>query len=285
MARAIILGATGKVGQSLARVWPQTAQNSVWQHRPGVRPAVLNKFNGQTLCWDILKGPTPILPEGIESMIVLAGIMGQDEGVLVQNTDLALAAVDLARRTGIARILVASTQAVYGTHSVCANEATLCQPVGAYGVAKLKMEQALADFPEVTCLRLGNVAGTDSLFRAAARESITLDQFEDGTSPQRSYIGPVDLASVLLRLLDPAQSLPAVLNVANPGMHAMDQLLRAAGVDFKFRQAPENALDKLEIDVSQLKRLTGIKPVSAQKLVDQARLGGWLGPKDHPEAF
>lgn len=191
MTEKIILGATGRVGQALAHVWPALAPRGIWQHRAGAGAEVIARFPGAAFQWDMLAEPALPLPQNATSMIVLAGVMGQDAATLAHNTDIALAAVHAARAAGITRILVASTQAVYGTDAIRVSEDDPCTPAARYGQAKLAMERALAPFAEVTCLRLGNVAGTDALFQITARGPVTLDRFSDSTSPCRSYIGPV----------------------------------------------------------------------------------------------
>ncbi|MBL4898006.1 MAG: NAD-dependent epimerase/dehydratase family protein [Colwellia sp.] len=271
----LIIGATGAVGQALARCWPAAAGPGLWQHRPASAPGLAAQFPGPTLAWDILATKLPPVPRGLSGMIVLAGVMGQDEEALAQNTDIALAAVAAAQEAGLTRVLIASTQAVYGTDQICVSETDLCQPTSPYGQAKLRMEQALAGLPNVTNLRLGNVAGADSLFRAAGQGTMILDRFADGSSPQRSYIGPVTLARVLSRLLDPDLVLPSVVNVAHPGVIPMDAILNAAGVPFEWRAAPATALHKLEIDVTRLNTLVPMPSVSAAQLVAEAASCGW----------
>lgn len=275
MSNPIILGATGQIGQALARVWPGDAPCGIWQHRPGADTDIIAGFPGPALEWDLLGSPAPALPQDAGSMIVLAGVMGSDRGALARNTDIALVAARAARRAGVPRVLVASTQAVYGTEAVYVSEDSPCAPSAPYGLAKLAMEQALANYPEVTCLRLGNVAGTDMLFQVAARQPVTLDRFVDGKSPQRSYIGPVTLADVLLRLSDPDLPLPPVLNVANPGVLEMSQVMSAAGVAIAWRAAHASALACLEVDVSRLAALVPLSSAEPRALVEEARRGGW----------
>ncbi|WP_172982787.1 NAD-dependent epimerase/dehydratase family protein [Roseovarius bejariae] len=272
----LILGATGKVGRALAKVWPDGA--GLWQHRPGTARPVIAGYPGQALEWDILGSAPPPLPRGISGMVVLAGVTDGDDTALERNTDLALAAVEAAKTAGIERVLVASTQAVYGTDSARVNEATPCKPTAPYGRAKRAMEIALSGLPGVTCLRLGNVAGCDSLFRAAQNGPVTLDRFPDGHGPRRSYIGPETLAHVLTRLLDPALTLPPILNVASPGLVGMDAILHAAQVPFETRAAPAHALKTLEMDVSKLLGLVPLPQVSAQSLVGEVRRAGWRAP-------
>ena len=272
----LILGATGKVGQALAKVWPDDA--GLWQHRPGTAPPVIAKFPGQSFEWDILGATPPPLPRGLTGMVVLAGVTDGTDKALERNTDLALTAIKAAQAAGIPRILVASTQAVYGTENLLVNEASSCKPTAAYGKAKRAMEIALTGLPGVTCLRLGNVAGSDSLFRAAQDGPVTLDRFANGHGPHRSYIGPETLAHVLTRLLDPALTLPPVLNVASPGLVGMDAILRAAQVPFATRAAPAYALEALEMDVSKLLGFAPLPQVSARSLVEEARRAGWCAP-------
>jgi nucleoside-diphosphate-sugar epimerase len=272
----LILGATGKVGQALAKVWPDSA--GLWQHRPGTAHPVIAGFPGKSLEWDILGSAPPPLPKGLTGVVVLAGVTEGGDTALERNTDLALTAVEAAQAAGIPRVLVASTQAVYGTESLRVNEATPCKPAAPYGKAKRAMEIALAGRSGVTCLRLGNVAGSDSLFRAAQDGPVTLDRFPDGHGPRRSYIGPETLAHVLTRLLDPALTLPPVMNVASPGLVGMDAILRTAQVSFETRAAPAHALQALELDVSKLLEFVPLPQVSARSLVGEARHAGWSAP-------
>lgn len=272
----LILGATGKVGQALANVWPDGV--GLWQHRPGTARPVIAGFPGQSLEWDILGSAPPPLPGGITGMVVLAGVTDGNDTALDRNKDLALKAIETAQAVGIPRVLVISTQAVYGTNSLRVDEATPCKPTDPYGKAKRAMEIALTGLPGVTCLRLGNVAGCDSLFRAAQNGPVTLDRFAGGSSPRRSYIGPRTLAHVLTRLLDPALTLPPVLNVASPGLVGMDAILRAAQVPFGTRAAPAHAVEALELDLSKLLGLVPLPRVSAHSLVDEARRAGWRAP-------
>jgi nucleoside-diphosphate-sugar epimerase len=230
---------------------------------------------GNTLSWDILEDVPPKLPVGINCMIVLAGVMGNDAVRLQDNTKIALAAATLAQEMKISRVLVASTQAVYGAPDHAVKETHPCMPSTAYGNAKLDMERALSDFPEVTCLRFGNVAGTDTLCRAATRQRVVLDQFEDGKGPYRSYIGPITLAQTLIRLLDPKLPLPKAINIANPGVVAMDDLLSAAGVCFDVKPVQGHKLRSLEMDVAQLCALVPLKRTTAQSLADEALYAGW----------
>ena len=142
--------------------------------------------------------------------------------------------------------------------------------------AKLAMEQALTHAPEVTALRIGNYAGSGALFHAARQGPVSLDQFPDGRSPLRSYIGPVSLARVLAALLAAPGALPPVLNVALPGGVEMAALLHAAALPFTLRPAPETACAEMVLDVTQLCALRNQPPATASALILEARAGGLL---------
>jgi hypothetical protein len=97
--RPLVLGANGRIGKGFQHIaqdglWPGIAP--LWQVRPGARrPA------GDVLEWDILRSPPPALPPCC-GIICLAGVVAGPVGL---NTDLALAAIDLALRTGCGPVL------------------------------------------------------------------------------------------------------------------------------------------------------------------------------------
>jgi UDP-glucose 4-epimerase len=268
----LILGSTGHLGTALAKVWPQTpgTGTGLWHHRPN-SPSL----HEPSFVWDMLGTPPPALPEGISGIICLAGVMGSDPKSLALNTDLALAAYDLAQKSGVSRVLIASSQAVYGNAPCRFKETDFCNPANAYGVAKLEMENALKDAPGITFMRLGNVVGTDTLFKLAAQRNITLDRLPNGQSPRRSYIGPSTLARVLTALLDPKITVPHVLNIANPQTVEMSALMKAGHVDFTWKEAPANALAVSELDVSELMKIIALPESNATALVNEARESGW----------
>ena len=86
-------------------------------------------------------------------------------------------------------------------------------------------------------------------------------------SPRRALIGPVTLARILQRLAEPALDLPALLNIAHPGLVAMADLLQAAGLPFAWRPAPATALPELALDVRRLCALYPLPPACAQTLL------------------
>lgn len=257
----LILGASGRLGRALRRVWPVdmpgfVGADPLWQTRDGA---------GGTLAWDILMDSAPALPP-VCGIIVLAGVTCGTAADLALNTPLASAGADLGSALGVP-VLIASTQAVYGPQPGMLREDSSLAPTSAYGRAKQEMEAATAA-PHVTCLRIGNVAGCDALADAMGRGAVTLDRFANGQGPRRAMIGPVDLAQVLLALLA-APTRPAVLNVARPGSVAMADVLRAAEVPFDWRPAGPGALADLVLDVTLLQRIFQLPPADAAAMAAQ----------------
>ena len=252
----LILGASGKLGRALARVWPVTAPRAIRQTRDGA---------GGTLAWDILNSPAPPLP-ALGGIIALAGVTKGTPDALAANTGLALAAADLGAALGL-RVLVASTQAVYGALQGDVPETAIPQPTSAYGHAKLAMEAAVAA-PHVCCLRIGNVAGCGSLAGAMTDPPVKLDRFADGQGPRRAILGSADLAQVLLGAMA-APALPPVMNVARPGLLAMADLLDAVGVDWVWRPAAPGALPELALDVTLQQAICPLPAVDAAAIAAQ----------------
>lgn len=272
----VVLGASGRIGTVLRQCWPQqlpTAAPLRWQARR--RPAQLPEPEASAAAenWailDPLEQPQALtrLLRGADVVLCLAGVVpgrptsGADSD-LADNWRLseavvraaAVAAAEEARPP--ARVLLASSAAVYGAQPGLLREDAPLQPTNAYGRAKVDMEQrslalARALGVPVTVLRIGNIAGLDAIL-GGWRNGFTLDQFSDGRSPRRSYIGVRTLADILAALV--AQpDLPTVLNLAQPRPVEMAALLRAAGRDFAWRVAPASAIAEVGLDLTELRR-------------------------------
>lgn len=262
----VLLGASGKVGRSLRAVWPADVE-LLCQHRD---PAITTG-----LFWDMLAGPAPDLPKPVSGVIAFMGVTQGDAAVMHANTELAIAACDLAEWAGGVRVLLASSQAVYGPSAEVLHEASPCHPTNEYGRAKLAMEQAVAGRSNVTSLRIGNVMGCDGLSAAMARGPVGLEQFADGAGPLRMMIGPADLARMLLALLAHEGALPPVLNFAASPMIAMQDLLVEAGAAWHWDMALQGGLPALKLDLLLLESIIGLNSTSANQLVAQARAAGW----------
>ena len=253
----LIMGASGRLGTALARVW--VGPTPVWQTRDGA---------GGTLAWDILNVPAPDLPK-ISGVVVLAGVTAGSTVALALNTALAQAGADLGARLRVP-VLIASTQAVYGTQQGFVRESAPLNPVNDYGYAKQTME-AIVAASHVTFLRIGNVAGCDALAGGIARGNVVLDRFADGLGPRRAMLGPLDLCLVIHGLLA-VTARPPVVNVARPGLVAMADILKAANVPFVWREAPADALAELAMDVTLLQRICTLPRADAAEMAAQGGL-------------
>jgi nucleoside-diphosphate-sugar epimerase len=268
MQRPMILGSTGRVGRALRAVWPGQA---IWHGR-----------QGSDWDWDMSDPPPPQIDRP-SAIICLAGATAGDDAALRTNTTCALAALALARRDRVWPLLILSSAAVYGRHGTPGREQDALPATTPYGQAKQDMEFAVltAAAPDepVLILRMANVAGCDALFKSMADGAVIMDRFADGQGPRRSYIGPLTLAQTLLALADRAPPRPTILNLAQPGLLAMEAILIAAGVPFAERPAPSTALPRMHLSTT---RLTGHVPVPAatpDTLLAEARAAGWAPGK------
>lgn len=245
--KVLVLGATGRVGRMLRRVWQATPPDGLLACYQARDAACAQAGD---LIWDPLADEPP--RRRFDGVLSLAGVVPGPGADLRLNVALGLAGVRAARAVGAARVLLASSQAVYGTAlSRPYHERDAPAPETPYGAAKLEMERACAG-AGVTALRIGNVAGADALLQNVARGgAMRLHRFADGGGPVRSYIGPVDLARVLADLLrggDP----PRVLNVAAPRPVTMQALLAAGDTPFEWVAAPADAVQDITLDCGAL---------------------------------
>ncbi len=274
--RVLVVGGTGRVGGLLVRAWALTGQGGIiWQRRVG---------DGAGPRFDPLAEPAAFAAaaEGALAVLNLAGRVGGTERDYADHAALALAALNAARKAGVAWVFLASSAAVYG-QAECATEDAPLAPVTPYGRAKAHMEDAARQWvaahpggPGVTCLRIANVAGADALLGAAPGPGPQmLDVFPDGTGPRRSYLGPLALAGILSRLVGHVReggAMPEVLNVALDGAVAMAALLDADGRVWAPRPASQKTLPVVRLDVTRLCAVTGpLPPADAGSIVADLR--------------
>ncbi len=263
----LILGGDGCIGQALRAqtdLFRTTGLNPVWQSRRAV-PGFLH--------WDILAGPCP---DGAASGVILclAGVIRGSPDALAQNEALALAACTALRAQGGLHVFLASSAAVYGRSDLAVNERTPAAPIGAYGQAKLAMEHAALGWhrkvgPGLTILRIGNIAGLDTLLGGATPgQTVLLDPVVGQKGgPIRSYIGPHSLGVVVAKLAALAAQghpLPKVLNVAAAPAVSMGDLLDAAGVRWRFGPPNPDAIAKVDLDLGRLAGLVDLPPSAGQ---------------------
>lgn len=261
----LVLGATGRIGGILHRVWPVGAAR--WQGRripPGADARHWVEL-------DPLADPQALAAaaQGCRTVLCLAGVTHVRQaagGNLHDNLTLARAAVTAGAAVG-ARVILASSAAVYGARGGLLAEETPLTPVSDYGRAKAGMETDAAALGarlgvSVTSLRIGNIAGSDAIL-GGWRPGFALDRFADGRTPRRSYIGPVTLARVIGALCT-TRILPGCLNVAAPGAVEMGALLDAAGLGWTARPAPDTAIAEVRLSVAALSDLVALAPQSGE---------------------
>ena len=266
--RVLVLGSSGRIGTLLRRSWAlsdgavaQPETEFVFQTRHATAE------HTQDILWDPLQEPSSsVVTAGpFDCLIVLSGIVPKPSADFTLNTTIAIASITAAARLGIGQVLLASTSAVYGNYSDSpfAENAPL-KPVNDYGRSKLEMEQAAqahahASGVGLCCLRIGNVAGADALLcngaALAPGETLTLDYFCDGGTPERSYIGPKSLACVFRSLVAQRNSLPAALNIATPPPVTMRALAEAAQMPLVLVRANEEGHQHITLDCDALEAL------------------------------
>lgn len=273
--RLLVLGGSGRLGGLLRRVWDRPgamAPRIVWQAR---RADDFAELGGPSVVFDPLADPAALQAavQAADAVLLLAGPTRGSAETLSLNARLALAVLAVA---GGRPVLIASSAAVYGLPGAgpCREEDPPA-PLSDYGRAKAAMEEAVRGLPGAMVLRIGNVAGADALLGTAAPAGgRVLHLFDTGAAPRRSYIGPQALARALARLVRLAVAgaeLPALLNLALPGVVGMEALLQAAGQGFRTEAAPAGAIATVELDVTRALRL-GLVPdlpaTAAQILAD-----------------
>lgn len=202
-------------------------------------------------------------------ILCLAGAI-PGRGDLADNWPLAQAALRAVAPGQ--RLILCSSAAIYGAQAGLSKEVTPPHPVSDYGLAKLEMEQrstalaATLGLP-LCLLRIGNIAGLDGCLGGWA-PGFQLDQFADGSTPARSYIGSATLARLLADLVALPQ-LPPVLNLAQPGRVEMAALLNAAGLNWQPRPAPDHAIAMLQLDTSLLQSLVRVPAANAVQMVQE----------------
>lgn len=254
--RLLVLGATGRVGQLLRRVWdhtPPTAVRPIYQSRHAMSGHVT-----------FAPGDDPAVFGPVDGVLALWGVTAGTAQELAQNTALAVAAERIASACGAGYVLHASSIAAYAPLDVPMAEDTPLSATAPYGLAKADMERALASMngagglsgQDRSILRFGSIAGAESLAAAMAGSGpIVLDRFPDG-APMRSYIAPSDLARVITGLCAlPKKDRPDVLNVGAPNPIRMHQLLEAANHPFDWRPAPDHAREVAILNTDRLTRL------------------------------
>ncbi len=260
----VLIGAGGAVGRRLRRAWKAAGHPHV----------ALGRGADADLRWDMRAPPPPCPLARGAGVVALAGVTPETGGDLGDNARLAAAAIAAARDWGAAHVFVISSSAVYGaTSRHPAGETAPLDPARPYAAAKIEMERATAA-PDVTALRLANVAGASQPFLAIRAGHARLDRFAEEDAPTRSFIGPVALADCLARLCDLAadrHALPPVLNVASRDPLAMLDIFTAAGLAPERPDAPEGAVAHANLSTGLLSQLWEVPAQDAADLWAETR--------------
>lgn len=268
----LLLGASGKLGRMVRTLWRST--------RFSLLPVVRSNAAGErAIQW--APGAPPPAVGNVAAVVALWGVTPGAGRDLSQNTELARAAIGLGEALGAGVVLHCSSAAVYRPSDKAIPERVSPDPVSSYGRAKLDMERAVekaghnASARQI-CLRIGNVAGADSLFGNLQRgKRIILDRFADGSGPARSYLAPGDLVRVIQALIsDP--SAQGVYNVAAPRPTEMAAIAHAWGAETGWRTAPESGYPLMWLDTTRLSDIIRLDEESADAgiLVEAARAAG-----------
>ena len=132
----------------------------------------------------------------------------------------------------------------------------------------------------LTLLRLANLAGADALLgNCGLGKTLQLDPVPgQARGPERSYIGPHVLAGVLSGLFDLVLrgcALPRVLNLAEPGIMTMADLLDARGQAWAFGPPRPAAIARVALDTKRLQALVPMAPATPATLIgDLDRMRG-----------
>ena len=263
--RPLVLGAGGQIGGMLRRLWQagllDLGAEPIWHARVPIKHVPDHRM----LVWDMLKAPAPDIE--VSGVICLSGGPNADD-----NAALAAAALAVAQGKPL---LFASTQAVYGPQAGLMSEQSICKPTSAYGAAKLAAETVLRGHANAIALRIGNVVGADALSRAIVAGDVVLDQFADGSAPKRMMIGVQTLGQTLAALLKMGNLGEPVINLAQPGLVGMDDMLIAAGTSWRWTPAPDTAIPALALDPAKLASLHLLPDAVPARLIAEARLAGW----------
>jgi hypothetical protein len=267
--RMILLGASGKLGRMMLAIAGQTDLQQ-FEMKPVYRSKAVD---AKGVIWQPGQDPGGIGPADV--VVALWGVTGGNLPALEANETLALHAQALAEAVGASCVIHCSSAAVYQPGAGLLSEDATCAPPSPYGAAKLAMERALEGAPGAVWMRIGNVAGAESLFgnmRPGGR--IRLDRFPDGASPARSYIAPHDLADVIAALARSDMTGP--VNVGAPCATQMGAIASEVGVGIDWVDAPDSALPLVGLDTTQLSRVIALPDSAADPahLVASARATG-----------
>ena len=246
MSRALlVLGAGGRVGRLL---------QSVWRDRDDVVFAS-RVPSGAQLAWTGTDAVAQLADHGpYRAVLSLVGAPYSDASL--QEAQIAGEVIALARDLRVGRVMLTSSAAVYGAEEGLYSEVDPLLGSSPYARSKIALERAVADRPGTVCLRLGNVAGADSLLRAR-KDTWDLVAWPSGATPRRAYVSPNRFAELLLALVH-ADQLPSVLNISGTAVGIeMGDILDAMGLAWAAQTPDAGAVKRHLLDMARLRSIPG----------------------------
>ena len=268
----LVTGSTGRIGRALRAVWSADDAPPIpvlWHGRSDAQNI--------DIAWDIGADPAPDLPQGL-IVLHLAGVLRGSAAQLAENRISTGAVCQAAHDRKARHVFVMSSVGVYRPAAYAITELAPPDPQTDYGRSKREAEieaevvLTAPDAPGLTILRLANLAGADALLGACQPgRSVAVDPIAGQVGgPERSYIGPRALATVLtglIRLADQGAALPRLLNVAQPPVMAMADLLQARGQDWHFGQPRPAAVARVRVSTDRLADLLALEHASPASLI------------------
>lgn len=263
----VVTGAAGRVGRALQTVWGRELAGApvLWSARQA----------GQAvdIVWDIGNDA----PQTLQRGAIFLHLAGQTRGTpdqLAKNRRSVVHLCDVAKKRDAAHVFLMSSVAVYHPSAALITEDDAPNPAHDYGKAKLAAEDAAREVlpaGKLTILRLGNLAGADTLLSSIRSGPVVLDPIDGQPGgPERSYIGPRLLADVLRSLVQrvmSGQPIPLILNIAQPPALAMADLLAAAGADWRFGPVRAAAIPRVAVSVDRLASLVPVETATARSVI------------------
>jgi len=265
----LALGGSGRVGRMVRAGFEVIGENRViWQSRTPISGGI---------CFAPLSddgmGALVSAMKGRKVVFALAGVTPATGAPFDLNSTLAERTLLAAEQAGVPHVFFVSSAAVYGVSNVVHGEEETLTPVSDYGISKQRMEEGILQADSrvrAVILRIGNIVGADQLIGRTGGDSagdIALDQFPDGGFPERSYMGPLTLATVLSQLFESALAgadLPDIVNISAPEPVSMADLLRVAGYAFQARPAPAGAIRRVILDTARIQALVQMHEDAAE---------------------
>ena len=226
--RAIVTGATGMLGAATVRALLEDGYAVAALVRPGSKrrdrlPDNPNLTVIEADLTDIARAEPP--PSEVWFHFAWDATLPDrrdDEAAQQRNVDDAPAALEKAAACACRRFVFAGSQAEYGIHRERVTERTPCDPVSAYGKAKLAFgaagaEKAKALSMEFVHLRIFSVYGeedrADSLVRGCVRTFLAGEDMRLGPATQTwNYLYAEDFAALMVRVAN-AQKAAGIYNV------------------------------------------------------------------------